>query len=243
MTGSPSPFDYSRRTRPLAVVLARGAAAGLLALAIPLGAGNKSSLEEAAMEKFLARPLRPHPYRAHRHLEASGWGQRGWLHVETDFTLARGFHYEVTAEGGSRSIRARVLRPLLEEERRLVAEGRSDVVAISTRNYRFSPKGLAEGLVIVEMSPLRKDRALINGRLFLKPETGDLVRAEGRLARSPSFWLARVDVVRTYRRINGVVVPVRLESNARLRLPGRSILVMTYDYAEIDDRAVSDSTS
>jgi hypothetical protein len=193
----------------------------------------------AAMRQFLARPMITHQYSASRRLEASGSGRRAWLDVQTTFTVASGLLYEVTAEGGSGYIRARVLRSLLDEEQRLIARGDSTRVAISTDNYRFAPEGVNnEGLVIVRIEPLRKDRSLIAGRLFLKPIDGDLVRVEGRLARNPSFWVTRVNVVRSYRRINGVLMPVSLETTAQLRLFGPSALRMTYRYSHIDQRPV-----
>jgi hypothetical protein len=194
-----------------------------------------------AIQKFLAQPTAPHSYRAMRRLEAAGSGQRGWLDVRTDFTPAGGLNYEVTAEGGSGYIRSRVLRTLLEEERRLIARGDGSRVAISSDNYTFTNDGIDEnGLARVMLRPLRKERPLIVGRMFLTPEDGELVRIEGRLARNPSLWTSRVDVVRSYRRINGALVPVSLESTAQLRLLGRSTLLMIYRYSEIDDRAIND---
>jgi hypothetical protein len=74
--------------------------------------------------------------------------------------------------------------------------------------------------------------------MFLSPESGDLVRVEGRLARNPSFWVRRVDIVRTYERIEGALVPVAVESVAHVRFFGTSTLRMTYQYSEIDGRAV-----
>jgi hypothetical protein len=212
------------------------------ACALHPGAAGISTPDAAvAMQKFLAQPTVPHSYRATRRLEASGSGQQGWLEVRTDFTPASGLNYEITAEGGSGYIRFRVLRTLLEEERRLIARGDSSRVAISSDNYTFTDEGIDEnGLVRVTLRPLRKERPLIAGRMFLTPGDGELVRVEGQLARNPSWWVSRVDLVRSYRRINGAHVPVLLESTAQLRLLGRSTLRMTYQYSEIDDRVTDD---
>jgi len=195
----------------------------------------------AAMQKFLSRSIVAHDYRASRRLEASGSGHRAWLDVETDFTRTTGLRYEVIAEGGSGYIRSRVLRSLLDEEQRLIARGGQALVAVSTDNYQFRPEGInQEGLAVVEMHPLRKDRSLIAGRIFLTPADGDLVRVEGRLAKNPSFWTRRVDVIRSYRRINGVLMPVSLETTGQLRLLGSSALRMTYRYSHIDERPVAE---
>jgi hypothetical protein len=75
--------------------------------------------------------------------------------------------------------------------------------------------------------------------MFLNPTDGTLVRLQGRLAKSPSFWLKNVDIVRIYERINGTVVPVALETKAQLRLLGTATLRMTYLYSEIDGQPLA----
>jgi hypothetical protein len=194
-----------------------------------------------AMRIFLGRPAVARPYTASRRLDASGGGQRAWLEVRTDFAPASGLLYEVTAEGGSGYIRSRVLRSLLDEEQDLIARGASSGISLSTDNYRFTPERVDdEGLAVVGMRPLRKDRSLIAGQMFLTLE-GELRRVEGRLAKNPSFWVTRVNVVRGYRRVNGVTMPVTLDTTAHLRLLGSSTLRMTYWYLQIDGRAADDA--
>jgi hypothetical protein len=124
------------------------------------------------------------------------------------------------------------------------ARGRTTAIALSTDNYRFTPEGVDDGgLAIAGMQPRRKDRSLIAGLMFVTSE-GSLARIEGRLAKSPSFWVTRVNVIRSYRRINGVVMPVSLvETTANLRLLGSSALRMTYHYAQVDERAAIDDSS
>jgi hypothetical protein len=194
----------------------------------------------AAMQGFLDRTTQANQYIASRRLEASGVGHEGWLDVQTEFRATSGLTYQVTAEGGSGYIRSRVLRSLLDEEQSLIARNRSATVAISADNYQLTPEGFNdEGLAVVRMRPLRKDRSLIAGRMFLTVD-GDLVRVEGRLAKNPSFWVTRANVVRSYRRINGVPMPVSLETTAKLRLLGSSALRMTYRYVQVDERTVVD---
>lgn len=192
----------------------------------------------AVMQRFLAGPMLPRDYSAARRLEASGSGQKGWLDAATAFSAESGFVYEVTDEGGSGLIRRRVLRSLLDEEQQLIARGATGTVALSPANYRFTARGFdAEGLAVIEMEPLRRDRSLIRGHMFLTADAG-LVRIEGQLAKNPSFWTTRVDVVRSYENVSGVVMPVALRSTAQLRFFGRSSLEMTYRYSSVDGRPV-----
>ncbi len=82
--------------------------------------------------------------------------------------------------------------------------------------------------------PRRREAALLDGRFLVTADTADLVRAEGRLARAPSFWVSRVEVVRHYQRIHGHRLQVRLESVADLRLFGEVRVVVDFDYEMVD---------
>ena len=195
-----------------------------------------------ALDTFLSGRNLARQYTATRRLEASGSGQRGWLDVRTRYAAGSGFVYDITSEGGSGLIRGRVLRSLLEEEKELIATGSGGRVAITRDNYAFTAESVnPDGSVVIAMRPLRKERSLISGRLFLGPD-GVLQRVEGQLAKNPSFWVTRVNVVRTYRLINGVLMPVCLETTARLRFLGSSSLRMTYSYSEIDEQPVNDGS-
>ena len=239
MDGPRTLFGACRRSAWLCL------AAALTISQVPFAAASAAdqSAAETAMQQFLARGKPAYQYSASRRLEASGSGQRAWLDVQTDFSAASGLLYRVTAEGGSGYIRSRVLRSLLDEEQRLVAHGGSSSVALSTDNYQFTPERInEEGLAVVGMRPMRKERPLVVGRMFLTLD-GELLRVEGRLARNPSFWVSRAVVVRVYRRINGVAMPVSLQTTAHLRLLGSSTLHMTYRYSHVDDREVADDFS
>jgi hypothetical protein len=191
-----------------------------------------------AMQTFLSTPTVEHEYSGTRRLEASGKGQQGWVDVQTEFTRRDGLRYTVIAEGGSGYIRSHVLRTVLDEEQRILAAGGS-AATLSPRNYKFTPEGVdQDGLAIVRIEPRTNDPSLVDGRMFLTAD-GDLRRVEGRLVKNPSFWVSRVDLVRTYERIDGVSMPVSLVAQAQLRLFGSSSLQMTYHYAQIDQRPIA----
>ena len=218
-----------------------GIATALTVAALGFHPSEAKQVATAAMEQFLSRSPVVHEYRGSRRLEASGSGRSAWLDVRTHFTVPSGLVYEVAAEGGSGYIRSRVLKSLLDEEQQLIARGGSAGVAISEANYQFTPEGVnGEGLAVVALKARRKDRSLMSGRIFLNAANGELVRLEGRLAKNPSFWLTRVDVVRTYRSIGGALMPVSLVTKGRLRLLGSSELRMIYRYSHIDEQPVPD---
>lgn len=207
----------------------------LVMLMLPGLEGANSTAADRSITQFLARSDTPHAYRATRRLEARNGSRSGWLEAVTEYAPRTGFRYRITGEGGAETIRHKVLHAVLEGEREMVARGETARAALDRENYTFTANGLErDGLVSVSVSARRKERALVNGTIFLLPDTGDLVRLEGRLAKSPSFWVKRVDIVREYQRIGNVVVPVALESTAQVRFLGAGTLRMTYDYLEID---------
>jgi hypothetical protein len=217
----------------------------MVLLLLGLASNVRATMPNAAdgsIHQFLAKDDTQHPYRATRRLDAENGSRSGWLEAVTEYTREKGFGYRVTAEGGSGYIREKVLRAVLDGEREVIAQGETTRSSLARTNYRFQPNGVdAEGLANVLISPLRKERVLVAGTLFLQPTDGDLVRLQGRLAKNPSFWVRNVDIVRSYVRIGDAVLPVKLESNAQVRLLGPATLRMTYVYSEVDGQPVASS--
>jgi hypothetical protein len=192
------------------------------------------------IRQFLAQGVKEHRYRAVRHLQAEQGSRKGWMEAITEYAPATGFRYEVVAEGGSHDIRTRVLKAVLDGERDVIVAGETARSSITPSNYTFRANGIdSDGLASVLLSPRRKEDGLVSGKMALNVSDGALVRVEGRLAKSPSFWLKNVDIVRTYARIDGKVVPVVLETKAQVRFLGEATLRMTYVYSEIDGRPVA----
>ena len=149
---------------------------------------------------------------------------------------------------GEGSLGGRPARNRGTHQEAIVAMAKTIVVRDAARsgfnsvNYELTPADPAEGgLVKLFARPKRRDVNLIDGAVFVTDTDADLVRVEGRLAKNPSFWAKRVDVVKHYGRIGGLRVPVRLDSTAQMRLAGTSTLTMTYDYEMINGIAVTPS--
>jgi hypothetical protein len=189
------------------------------------------------LERFLALDdPTPTQYRALRHLEANNdhFEKSAWMDVWTEGDSS-GFRYQIVAEEGSDYIRSRVFRATLETERKMWASGEPDKAGFTPANYTFEDRGAhPDGLASLAVKPLRKDILLVNGTIFLRPDDGELMRLEGELAKAPSFWTRRVQIVRRYQRFLGVRMPVALETTAAVRIAGRSTFRMTYEYESIN---------
>jgi hypothetical protein len=210
--------------------------------ALPL-AVQPPAVSSPVVARVVSRSDPPaHQYRALRRLEAQSdkLGGSAWLEAWTEVEPGRGFRYEIVREGGSGFVRGRVLKPWLENEKKMWAAGDPERASFSHANYTFDDRGpTPDGLVQLAVKSRRKDLLLLDGSIFVNPEDGDLVRVEGRLSKTPSFWTRRVEVVRHYQRILGVRVPVAIESVASVLIAGRSTFKMTYEYETINGQQVS----
>ncbi len=193
---------------------------------------------QPALERFLSRPDEPiRDYRATRRLEGhnSRFDMHAVIEAVTELRPGGRFEYAIVSESGSDYIRDKVLRPILETEAKVLASGSASRSALTSENYEIGGGELAEpGLVKLFAKPRRKDVSLIDGAVFVTSNDSDLVRIEGRMAKNPSFWTTRVNLVRHYDRVGGVRVPVRLDSTAQIRFAGESTLSMVYDYESIN---------
>ena len=204
-------------------------------------AGASKGSTPAPLQRFFEADDRPpHQYRALRHFDARNekLDKSAWMEVWTEADRS-GFRYDVVGEGGSGYIRSHVFVKALETERRMWSDGSAERGAITRENYAFVDCDTeADGLSCVTLKPRRKDVLLVDGSIFLHPDTGDLVRMEGSLARTPSFWTHRVEILRRYQRISGVRVPVEFASTASVRLAGFSTFRVTYEYESVNGMRV-----
>ena len=214
------------------------ACCALFAAALATGTAVRAQRDTSVppvLERFLATVAHgPSSFRAFRHLEArnSHLSDAAWMNVWTT-AEASGFRYEIVGQGGSEYVRERVFLPALEAERTMWGAGPRG--ALTHENYTFEDLGAEPGgLAWIGVQSRRKDVLLVNGSIFLRPDDGDLVRVEGTLSRTPSFWTRRVEIVRRYDRIAGVRVPVAFESVASIRMVGKATFTMSYEYQSVN---------
>jgi len=157
-----------------------------------------------------------------------------WLEAETVYEPGRGMRYRVLAEGGDEGIRRRVLRKVLEREAELSVATAAAQAALTPANYTMTDD--ASGAV--RLVPRRRDVALVDG-IARFDARGALVSVEGRLARSPSFWVRSVNVRRLYQTIAGHTLPVQVMSVADVKFAGACEFSMWIDYQDVGGRPVT----
>ena len=211
----------------------------------PAPAVPAASSEYVALERFLADVEKPPvAYQARRRLEASSakLNESAWMEAVTTFDPKGGFTYSIVAQGGSERIQRRVLKSVLEAEREQAVPNEWRKATLSRDNYEFNFSGRTDdGMLKLELLPRRRDTRLVTGSALLTAVSGDLVRVDGRLSKSPSFWVRWVKVSRTYSSVGGRMMPVGIESTADVKIAGMSTFTMEYDYQMVDGHAVNAS--
>jgi hypothetical protein len=209
-------------------------------LGLSAGTGVPVDQFQPVLDRFNSSA--PPAYRAFRRLEAGkpDSGKHGWLEVWTEHRPGSPFKYTVIREGGYEYVRNKVLRGVLRGEAELIENGHPLRQPIVPRNYTVEDGGVTEsGLVRLLLHPARKSDGIVRGSAFIEPDLGGIVRMQGRLTKSPSFWVRDVDVTWKFTRIGDAIVPTELSSSARVLFYGRQPFKMTYDYVSVGGRSLN----
>jgi hypothetical protein len=99
-------------------------------------------------------------------------------------------------------------------------------LAITPENYRFQYRGMADRdgrwAYVFQLTPKKRRVGLFRGELWIDAQSYLPVRESGQFVRNPSIFLRRMEFVRDYEILNGVSVPVRIESSVETRIVGRA---------------------
>jgi hypothetical protein len=164
--------------------------------------------------------------RMHRHAEMI-------VRVECDANGTK--HFEVIDKTGWKAAYEHVLRKMLESE----AEASQPQIRMKTRlsqdNYDFHMMSVAllddRTAYVIEIVPKRREERLFEGRIWIDARDYALVRAEGRIAKNPSFWTKKVQFAHTYQKSGPFWFPTSTESVTEVRVFGSTSLTINYfDY-------------
>jgi hypothetical protein len=114
--------------------------------------------------------------------------------------------YQILEVLGDHTVKQQLIARYLSAEKEAAGRPASQV-AITEANYRFRFRQVSEwnGIeaYLFEITPRQKRVGLIRGELWIDPVTGALLRESGRMVRSPSFFIRRLDLTRDISFIDG----------------------------------------
>jgi hypothetical protein len=141
--------------------------------------------------------------------------------------------FTITTASGSAFIRGHVFKKLMKREAERAKHPEDRERALTTDNYAFDVlrKERVNGsdCTVIHAVPKRKRTYLFEGMIWIDERDFAVVKAAGRLSKSPSFWIKRVDFVRQYQKIGEFWLPQREQSVAKVRIYGTKVLKIDYE--------------
>lgn len=141
--------------------------------------------------------------------------------------------YTTISENGSRMIGDIVFKPLLDGEVQMSGEHAEG--ALTPANYDFLLAGEEDMhgrlCYVLELRPKRKEKYLLEGRVWVSADEYAVLRIAGRLAKSPSWWVKNTDFVRQFEKVGEFWLPMHDETVSDIRMFGKNMLTVKYrDY-------------
>jgi hypothetical protein len=136
---------------------------------------------------------------------------------------------------GDKFVKSNVIVRLLQSEVDHVQRREQSQTAIDSSNYRFNYKGVSQvngtSAHVFDVKPRQKRVGLFKGKIYVDSSSGRLLRAEGRIVKSPSFFIKKIDFVQDYTTIDGFTLLSHIHSEAQTRVIGTAIVDISYrDY-------------
>ena len=165
------------------------------------------------------------------HAELPDNAQQGELELERRFVAPHTLTFKSVRFQGDNFVKSNVIARLLQSEVEHVQKDDPAATALRPENYKFSYKGVAQvgerAYHMFQVKPRKKRVGLFKGHIFLDAATGSLVRVEGRVVKSPSLFVKKIDFVQEYSDIDGFTFPVHIHSEARAALVGKTVVDIT----------------
>lgn len=139
------------------------------------------------------------------------------------------------SEQGIGWIHKRVFHALMKAELDAAGGKQKEDSALSPANYSALLVGedryRDRDCYVLTLRPKRDDKYLLNGRVWIDKAEFAIARIEADPVKSPSFWVERAHLVREYQRIGKFWLPLRDETQCRIRFVGEYVLrIRYYDY-------------
>lgn len=172
------------------------------------------------------------------HAELPDTKQSGVFELSQRYSSPHQLTFKAVRFTGDNFVKSNVILRVLQSEADHVQKDDPAANAISPVNYKFSYKGTSElngrTVHVYQVKPREKRTGLFKGRIFLDVYSGNIVRAEGRLVKSPSLFVKKLEFVQDYADFDTFTFPVHIHSEAQARIVGHTVVDMYFsDYQPV----------
>jgi hypothetical protein len=162
------------------------------------------------------------------HAELPQTSQQGEFELQRHFSAPHTLEFTPLHFTGDGFVKSNVITRLLQSEVDHVKQDDGTSTAITDVNYKFSYRGsgMQNGRLVhvFQVKPRKKRVGLFKGKIFLDAYSGSLVRVEGSVVKSPSFFVRKIEFVQDYADVGSFTFPVHIHSDAIARVIGRTIV-------------------
>src|SRR5215468_796378 len=172
------------------------------------------------------------------HAELPDTSQQGEYQLQRRFEAPHTLQFTPVHYTGDGFVKNNIITRLLQTEVDHVQKDDPTQTAITAANYKFSYRGLSRvnnrTVHVYQVKPHKKRPGLFKGRVYLDAHNGSLVRAEGSIVKSPSFFVKHVDFCQDYTDVQSFTLPSHIHSVAKARIVGRTIVDIVHrDYQTV----------
>jgi len=144
--------------------------------------------------------------------------------------------FKVVSESGSKLIRNRVFKKLLESEKEAAEPAISARTQLNRDNYDFELVGYepsnAGGQYVLQVNPKSHSKYVYRGKIWVDGTDFAVTHIEVEPTQNPSFWTKKSEIRHEYKKVGAFWLPARNESVSYIRLGGRATLTIEYqDYS------------
>jgi hypothetical protein len=205
----------------------------LLVLAIP-GFPDPGDIIPLIDRAQLARDEQLLSYTVTEHytLKNARFGTSADMVANVTYTKGAGKVYEVVSRSGSAMMQSKVFDRVLAEEAEMSHGATRRAALITSANYLMKPRGEQEWngrrALLLDITPRRKDRNLLRGRLWVDAVNYNVIRIEGTLVVSPSFFVGSTTLYREYADIGNFAFAQNSVATSGSLLLGKTEMTIEY---------------
>lgn len=222
------------------VTLCAGPSMASSAPGLPASGGNGDTLSSPAqaLQAYQARAIRQLTILAAStddtsvDAELERTSQRAEFLLKRTFSAPRSVAYTALTFQGDTFVKSNIIARVLQSDVDRVQKEDGLAVAIVESNYKFSFRNVEtlEGRTVYEfvLRPRRRESGLFKGKIFIDAQTGHMLRATGKLSKSPSWWIKRVDFTQDYIDVGEFTMPLETRLLTQVRIVGPIAIVIRH---------------
>ena len=201
------------------------------------GSMHAQSSPTPALETILARMAlarsenrtRLRPYRVTRDYKLFGAEKqtsKAEIIADVSFVPPNVKEYAIRQAKGM-GLGEKIVRQMLDHETDIVKDYGSTDLTAANYDFRFLREDQLDEqrCYVLEMTPKRKGKTLLRGRVWVDATTYQIRRTEGEPGKAPSWWLRDSRIVLTYGDVGGMWLQTASESTANVRFVGPHTMV------------------